>query len=53
MSSRIYACGSYDEALNIIGKYVNATSEDNSEDEYYGKSTAPDDYNGEEGMGWL
>ena len=48
MSSRTYDCGGYGEALNIIGKYANTTSEDNSEDEYYGKYTAPDDYNGEE-----
>lgn len=26
MTNRIYACGSYDEALCIIGEYVNITS---------------------------
>lgn len=32
MTERITACGSYDEALCIIGEYVNITGEDESED---------------------
>lgn len=32
MRSRIYASGSYSEALNIIGEYVNITSEDEMEE---------------------
>ena len=35
MSNKIYACGSYSEALSIIGEYVNITSED-SKDKCYG-----------------
>ncbi len=33
MTCRIHECGSYDEALGIIGEYVNITGEDESEDE--------------------
>ena len=33
MTNRIHECGSYDEALCIIGEYVNITGEDESEDE--------------------
>lgn len=33
MTGRIHECGSYDEALGIIGEYVNITSEDEPEDE--------------------
>ena len=33
MTERITGCGSYDEALGIIGEYVNLTREDESEDE--------------------
>ena len=33
MTGRIHECGSYDEALGIIGEYVNITGEDESEDE--------------------
>ena len=33
MTGRIHECGSYDEALSIIGEYVNITGEDESEDE--------------------
>jgi hypothetical protein len=33
MTERITGCGSYDEALGIIGEYVNITGEDESEDE--------------------
>ena len=32
MKNRIYASGSYYEALNIIGEYVNITSEDEMEE---------------------
>ena len=32
MTERITGCGSYDEALCIIGEYVNITDEDESED---------------------
>ena len=32
MTERITACGSYDEALGIIGEYVNITGEDETED---------------------
>lgn len=32
MTGRIYACGSYDEALCIIGEYVNITGEEETED---------------------
>ena len=32
MSSRVFACGSYDEALGILGEYVNITGEEESED---------------------
>ena len=32
MTERITACGSYDEALGIIGEYVNITGGDESED---------------------
>ena len=32
MTERITACGSYDEALGIIGDYVNITGEDETED---------------------
>ena len=32
MTGRITGCGSYDEALCIIGEYVNITGEDESED---------------------
>ena len=31
MKGRIYSSGSYSEALNIIGEYVNITSEDDME----------------------
>ena len=33
MTGRIHECSSYDEALGIIGEYVNITGEDESEDE--------------------
>lgn len=33
MTGRIHECGSYDEALCIIGEYVNITGGDESEDE--------------------
>ena len=33
MTSRVFACGSYSEALNIIGEYVNITSVDDDEAE--------------------
>ena len=33
MTGRIHECGSYDEALCIIGEYVNITGDDESEDE--------------------
>ena len=33
MTDRIHECGSYDEALGIIGEYVNITGSDESEDE--------------------
>lgn len=33
MTCRIHECGSYDEALCIIGEYVNITGGDESEDE--------------------
>lgn len=33
MTDRIHECGSYDEALCIIGEYVNITGGDESEDE--------------------
>ena len=33
MTDRIHECGSYDEALCIIGEYVNITGSDESEDE--------------------
>ena len=32
MTGRIHECGSYDEALCIIGEYVNITGEDETED---------------------
>ena len=32
MKGRIYSSGSYSEALNIIGEYVNITSEDDMEE---------------------
>ena len=32
MTERVTGCGSYDEALCIIGEYVNITGEDESED---------------------
>lgn len=32
MTGRITGCGSYDEALGIIGEYVNITGEDKTED---------------------
>ena len=32
MTERITGCGSYDEALGIIGEYVNITGEDETED---------------------
>ena len=32
MTERITACGSYDEALGIIGEYVNITGEDETEE---------------------
>ena len=32
MSKRIFACGSYEEAIGIIGEYVNITSMDENED---------------------
>ena len=38
MTERITGCGSYDEALGIIGEYVNITGEDDSEDEDEGMS---------------
>lgn len=31
MTERITGCGSYDEALGIIGEYVNITGEDETE----------------------
>ena len=34
MSSRVFASGSYDEALLIIGEYVNITSADEPDEEY-------------------
>ena len=34
MSSRVFAFGSYDEALSIIGEYVNITSADEPDEEY-------------------
>lgn len=38
MSSRVFASGSYDEALSIIGEYVNITStEDEDIDEEFEK----------------
>lgn len=33
MTDRIHECGCYDEALCIIGEYVNITGGDESEDE--------------------
>ena len=33
MSDRVFSCGSYDEALCIIGEYVNITSVDDDMDE--------------------
>ena len=33
MTNRIHECGSYDEALRIIGEYVNITGSEESEDE--------------------
>ena len=33
MTGRITGCGSYDEALCIIGEYVNITGSEESEDE--------------------
>ena len=33
MTDRIHECGSYDEALGIIGEYVNITGSEESEDE--------------------
>ena len=33
MTGRIHECGSYDEALCIIGEYVNITGDYESEDE--------------------
>ena len=47
MSDRIYACGSYGEALGIIGEYVNITSEeccDREDEDFYEDED-------EEGMG--
>lgn len=35
MSSRVMSSGSYDDALNIIGEYVNITSVDDEENEDY------------------
>ena len=32
MTGRIYACGGYDEALCIIGEYVNITGNEEAED---------------------
>jgi hypothetical protein len=32
MSNRIFACGSYDEALCILGEYVNITGQQPRED---------------------
>ncbi len=32
MSSRVFACGSYDEALGILGEYVHITGDEGSED---------------------
>ena len=32
MTDRIHECDSYDEALGIIGEYVNITGEDETED---------------------
>lgn len=42
MSERIRASGSYDEALNIIGEYVNITS---AEDNDAGMDDMPDNFN--------
>lgn len=33
MSSRVFASGSYDEALSIIGEYVNITSADEPDED--------------------
>lgn len=50
MTERIYQSGSYDEALCIIGEYVNITSGDETEDEAF---VSPDESepNGDMGMG--
>ena len=42
MSERIRASGSYDEALNIIGEYVNITS---AEENDAGMDDMPDNFN--------
>ena len=34
MSSRVFASESYDEALSIIGEYVNITSSEEMDEEY-------------------
>ena len=34
MSSRVFASGSYAEALSIIGEYVNITSSEDIDEEY-------------------
>ena len=49
MTERIYRSGSYDEALCIIGEYVNITSDDETEDKAF---VSPDesDPDGEMGM---
>lgn len=55
MSERVFASHSYDDALCIIGEYVNITStaeepcEDDSEDDYYGEEDCDEDE--DEGMG--
>ena len=43
MCSRITSCGSYYEALGIIGEYVNITSVDEDEDEEYDEDDEYDD----------
>ena len=34
MCSKVYQCGSYSEALNVIGDYVNITSVDESAENF-------------------
>ncbi|MCQ4770277.1 hypothetical protein NE579_07350 [Intestinimonas massiliensis] len=54
MSARVFASGSYHEALGIIGEYVNITSVEDGldEDEYYDEDYDEDyDEEADEGMG--